>query len=108
MIFIDETWVRISSDRIVRVFRKCSSFSKKKFLEKKKQKLIYVRTNDYLCFGGAIRSDGRKLFFTCPDEMTEKKMRLLEITFQQDNAAVHKSNIIGNFYQENESKFESY
>ena len=34
----------------------------------------------------------------------EEKMHFLDIIFQQDNAPVHKSKIIGNFFQENEWK----
>ena len=64
-------------------------------------------------FWGAIRSDGRKLLVKCPNKLNavdyweilksyKEKMHFLDIFFQQDNAPVHKSKIIGNFFQENE------
>ena len=34
----------------------------------------------------------------------EEKLHFLDIIFQQDNAAVRKSKIIGNFFRENEWK----
>ena len=66
-----------------------------------------------LMFWGAIRSDGRKLLVKCPNKLNaigyleilkiyEEKMHFLDLIFQQDNAHVHKSKIIGNFFQENE------
>ena len=32
-------------------------------------------------------------------KITERKMPFLDIIFQQDNASVHKLNIIGNFFR---------
>ena len=68
-------------------------------------------------FWGAIRSDGRKLLVKCLNKLNtvsyseilknyEEKMHFLDFTFivQQDNAPVHKSKIIGNFFQENKWK----
>ena len=69
-----------------------------------------------LMFWGAIRSDGRKLLVKCPNKLNavgyleilkiyEEKMRFLDLIIQQDNAPVHKSKIIGNFFQENEWRY---
>ena len=66
-------------------------------------------------FWGKIQSDGRKLLVKCPNKLNalgyleilniyEEKMHFLDIIFQQDTALVHKSKIIGNFFQENEWK----
>ena len=65
-----------------------------------------------LMFWGAIRSDGRKLLVKFPNKLNAvvyfeilkiyEKMHFLDLIFQQDNAPVHKSKIIGNFFQENE------
>ena len=65
-----------------------------------------------LMFWGAIRSDGRKLLVKCPNKLNAvgyleilkiyEKRHFLDLIFQQDNALVHKSKIIGNFFQENE------
>ena len=63
----------------------------------------------------ALRSDGRKSLVKCPNKLSavgcleilkiyEEKLHFLDIIFQQDNAAVRKSKIIGNFFQENERK----
>ena len=59
-----------------------------------------------LMFWGAIQSDGRKLLVKCPNELyavsyleiLQRKMHFLDIIFQQDNAPVHKSKIIGNIF----------
>ena len=64
-------------------------------------------------FWGAIQSDGQKLLVKCPNKLNavgyleilkiyEEKMHFLHLIFLQDNAPVHKSKIIGNFFQENE------
>ena len=66
-------------------------------------------------FWGAIQSEGRKLLAKCLDKLNalgyleilkiyEEKMHFLNTIFQQDNAPVHKSKIISNFFQENERK----
>ena len=63
-----------------------------------------------LLFSGAIRSDGRKLLVKCPNKLNavgyfeilkiyKEKIHFLDIIFQQDNAPVLKSWIIGNFFQ---------
>ena len=68
-----------------------------------------------LMFWGAIQSNGRKLLVKCPNKLNavsyleilkiyEEKMHFRDIIFQQDNAPVHKSKIIGNFFQENDWK----
>ena len=106
VIFTDETRVRISSDGIVRVFRKNG-----RFLEKNTKNLSSDRRS--LMFWGAIQSDGRKLLVKCPNKLNavvyleilkiyEERMHFLDLIFQQDNAPVHKSKIIGNFFQQNE------
>ena len=107
-VFTDETRLRISSDGIVRVFRRNGTI----FLEKKNTKNLSSNKRS-LMFWGAIRSDGRKLLVKCPNKLNavgyleilkiyEEKMHFLDLIFQQDNAPVHKSKIIGNFFQENE------
>ena len=107
VVFTDETRVRISSDGIVRVFRRNGT----RFLEKNTKNLSSDKRSPM--FWGAIRSDGRKLLVKCPNKLNvvgyleilkiyEKKMHFLDLIFQQDNAPVHKSKIIGNFFQENE------
>ena len=64
-------------------------------------------------FRGAIQSDGWKLLVKCSNKLNavgyleilkfyEEKMHFLDLIFQQDNAPVQKSKIIGNFFQENE------
>ena len=64
-------------------------------------------------FWGAIQSDGRKLLVKFPKKLNavgyleilkiyEEKTHFLDLIFQQDNALVHKSKIMGNFFQENE------
>ena len=64
-------------------------------------------------FWGAIRSDGRKLLVKCSNKQSavgyweilkiyEEDMHFLDLIFQQDNAPVHKSKIIVNFFQEDE------
>ena len=64
-------------------------------------------------FWGAIRSDGQKWLAKCPSKLNavvcleilkiyEEKMHFLDLIFQQDDAPVHKSKIIGNFFQEND------
>ena len=88
VVFTDETRVRISSDGIVRVFRRNGM----RFLEKNTKNLS--SNNRSLMFWDALRSDGSKLLVMCL-----RKMQFLDIIFQQDNASVHKSNIIGNFFQ---------
>ena len=66
-------------------------------------------------FWGEIRSNGRKLLVKCPNKLYavgyleiltiyEEKNAFPGHIFQQDNAPVHKSKIIGNFIQENEWK----
>ena len=89
------------------VFRRNGTrFIEKKTLKKCSDKRL-------LMFWGAIRSDGRKLLVKCPNKLNavgyleilkiyEEKMHFLDLIFQQDNAPVHKSKIIGNFFQENE------
>ena len=68
-----------------------------------------------LMFWGAIRSDGRKILFKCPNKLStdrylesmkshKKWKKFLDIFFQQDNAPVHKLKTIGNFFQGNECK----
>ena len=82
---------------------------------KKKQNLTSDKWS--LMFWVAIRSDGRKLLFNCPNKLNtvsyleilknyEEKMHFLDFIFmvQQDNAPVHKSKIIANFFQENKWK----
>ena len=62
-----------------------------------------------------MQYNGRKLLFKCPNKLNvvghleflknyEEKMHLLNIIFQQANAHVHKSKIIGNLFQQNEWK----
>ena len=65
-------------------------------------------------FWGAIRSDERKFLVKCPNKLNAvgyleilknyEQKNFLDIIFQQDNAPVHKSKIIGNFFRENEWK----
>ena len=61
--FTDETRVRISSDGIVRVFRRNGT----RFLEKNTKNLSSGKRS--LMFWGAIRSDGRKLLVKCPNKL---------------------------------------
>ena len=63
MVFADETRVRISSDGIVRVFRRNGT----RFLEKNTKNLSSDKP--LLMFWGAIRSDGRKLRVKCPNKL---------------------------------------
>ena len=106
VVFTDETRLRISSDGIVRVFRRNGT----RFLEKITKNLSSDKRSP-LMFWGAIRSDERKLLVKCPNELNavgyreilkiyEEKIYFLDIIFQQDNAPVHKSKIIGNFFLE--------
>ena len=107
VVFTDERRVRISSDGIYRDFRRNGT----RFLEKENTNLSSDKRS--LMFWGAIQSDGRKWLVTCPNKLNavgyleilkiyEEKMHFLDLIFQQDNAPVHKSKIIGNFFQENE------
>ena len=108
VVFTNETTVRISSDGIFRVFRRNGT----RFLEKKNTKNSSSDKRS-LMFWGAIQSDVRKLLVKCPNKQNavgyleilkiyEEKMHLVDLIFQQDNAPVHKSISIGNFFQENE------
>ena len=103
--------MRLSSGRILRGFRRNGT----RFLERKKNTKNLTSDKRSLMFWGAIRSDGRKLLVKCPKKLNavgyleifkiyEEKMHFLDIIFQQDNALVHKSKIIGIFFQENEWK----
>ena len=107
VVFTDETRVRISSGGILRVFRRNGT----RFLEKNRKNLSSDKRS--LMFWDAMRSDGRKLLVKCPNKLNavgyleilkiyEEKMHFLDLIFQQDNPPVHKSKIIGNFFQENE------
>ena len=98
VVFTDETRVRISSDGIVRIFRRNGT----RFLEKNSKNLSSDKRS--LMFWDAIRSDERKLLVKCPNKLNavgcleilkiyEEKMYFLDLIFQQDNAPVHKSKI---------------
>ena len=84
VVFTDETRVRISSDGNVRVFRRNGT----RFLENTKNLSSDKRS---LMFWGAIRSDGRKLLFKCPNKLNavgyleilkiyEEKMHFLDLS----------------------------
>ena len=86
VVFTDETRVRISSDGIVRVFRRNGT----RFLEKSTKNLSSDKRS--LMFWGAIRSDGLKLLVKCPNKLNavgymeilkiyEEKMHFLDLIF---------------------------
>ena len=96
-----------SGDGIVRIFRR----NETRFLEKNTKNLSSDQQSPM--FWGAIRSNGRKLLVKFPNKpnavgymeilkIYEEQMHFLDLIFQQDNAPVHKSKIIGNFFQQNE------
>ena len=73
-----------------------------RFLEKSSKNLSSDKRS--VMFWGAIRSDGRKLLFKCPNKLNavgylqilkiyQEKLHFLDLIFQQDNAPVHKSKI---------------
>ena len=73
------------------------------FLKNNKNLSSVIRS---LMFWSAIQSDGRKLYVKCPNKLNtvgyleilkinKEKMHFLEIIFQQNNARVQKSKIIG-------------
>ena len=107
VVFTNETRMRISSDGIVIVFRRNGT----RFLEKNTKNLSSNKRS--LMFWGAIRLNGQKWLVKCPNKLNavsfleilkiyEEKTHFLDLIFQQDNAPVHKSKIIGNFFQEKE------
>ena len=89
------------SEGIVWVFEEMAQ----DFLKKKHKKFEFDKRS--FMFWGAIRSDGQKLLVKCPHKLNAvsyleilniyEKMHFLDIIFQQDNAPVHKSKIIGIF-----------
>ena len=107
VVFSDETRVKLTSDGIVRVFRK-----KHSLCAKKRQNATTDRRS--LMFWGAIlRSNGRKMLVKCPNTLTSssyldilkdynEKLHFPGSVFQQDNAPTHKASIIKNFFRENE------
>ena len=107
-VFTNETKMRISIDGIVSVFlKKWNEIS-----WKKNTKNLSSDKRSIMCWD-VIQSDGQKLLFKCPNKLnalgyleflknSEEKMHFLDIVFLQDNAPVHKSKIIGKFFQGNE------
>ncbi len=103
VVFTDETRMKLTSDGIVRVFRRNGT----RFGEKNTR---FVTTNrKSLMFWGAIRYDGVKCLVLCPDRMNsrdylkiledyDEKMHYSGCVFQQDNAPIHKAAIIKEFF----------
>ena len=107
VVFTDETRVKLTSDGIVRVFRKKNT----RYAQKNVKKVTTDRRS--LMFWGAIRSDGREMLVKCPNTLTSssyldilkdynEKLHFPGLVFQQDNAPTHKASIIKNFFSENE------
>ena len=82
------------------------------FFEETERDFLKQKHKRSLMFWGAIRSDCRKLLVKCPNKLNavgyveilkndKENMHFLDIILQQDDAPVHKSKIIGNFFQEN-------
>ena len=102
VVFSDETRVRLNSDGVVRVFRKTG----RRFCPKNIQG---IRTDKRsMMFWGAIRSDGRKMLIKCPATLNsygyleilkqyDRHLNIPDLVFQQDNAPVHKSEVVRNF-----------
>ena len=94
MVFTDETRVKLTSDGIVRVFRRKYT--------RYHEKIVRNASTDRrsMMYWGAIRSDGRKMLVKCPNTLNSisyldilnrynEKMHFPGLVFQQDNAPVH-------------------
>ena len=94
VVFTDETRVRISSDGIVRVFRRNGTrFFENNITYFLKTTSLMSSDERSLMFWGAIQSDGRKLHVKCPNKLSavgyleilnfyEEKMHFLDNIFQ--------------------------
>ena len=94
--------MRLNSDGVVRVFRKTG----RRFCPKNTQG---IRTDKRsMMFWGAIRSDGRKMLIKCPATLNsygyleilkqyDRHLNIPDLVFQQDNAPVHKSEVVRKF-----------
>ena len=107
VVFTDETRVKLTSDGIVRVFRRKIT----RYHENNVRNASTVRRS--ITYWGAIRSDGRKMLVKCPNTLNSisyldilnrynEKMHFPGLVFQQDNAPVHTALTIENFFLENE------
>ena len=105
VVFTDETRIQLSSDGAVRVFRK----KNEKFLPKNTRNMVSDKRS--LMFWGAVRFDGRKMLVKCPNRMKstdyleilqkfDEKLNIPGLIFQQDNAPIHKSQIVGQFFEQ--------
>ena len=110
VVYNNETWLRISSDGIARVFWKNGT----KFIEKKTQKFEFGQTITDVLGCNTIRwteiafKEYKKLKAVGYLEILknhEEKLHFLDVIIQQGNAPVHKSKINGDFYQKNEWRF---
>ena len=102
VVFTYETRVRLNSDGVVRVFRKTG----RRFCPKNTQGLSTDKKS--MMFWGAIRSDGRKMILKCPatfnsygylaiSKQYDRHLIITDLGFQQDNAPVHKTEVVRNF-----------
>ena len=106
-VFTDETRVKLTSDRIVRVFRRKNT----RYHEKNVRNASTDRRS--IMYWGANPSDGRIMLVKCPNRLNSisyfeilnrdnEKMHYPGLVFQQDNAPVHTASTIKNFFLENE------
>ena len=104
VVFTDQTRVKLTSDGIVRVFRRKST---------RYNENVTNASTDRRCimYWGAIRSDGQKILVKCPNTLNSyldflnrynEKMHFPGLVFQQNNAPVHTASTIKNFSLENE------
>ena len=100
----DETRVRLKSDGVVRVFRKTG----RRFCPKNTQGLSTYKLSMMFWEGGAIRSNGSKMLIISPATLIsygslenlkqyDRHLNLPDLVFQQNNAPVHKSEVVRNF-----------
>ena len=104
VVFTDETRVKLTSDGIVRVFRRKNT----RYHENVRNASTDRRS---IMYWGAIRSDGRKTLVKCLNTMNtyldilnryNEKMHIPGLVFQQDKAPVHTASTMKNFSFENE------
>ena len=104
VVFSDETRVLLNSDGVVRVFRRAG----RRFCPKNTQGIRTNKISMMFFGGGGIRSDERKMLIKCPGTLNsygyleiskqyDRHLNIPDLVFQQDNAPVHKSEVVRNF-----------
>ena len=107
VVFTDEPRVKLTSDGIVRVFRRKNT----RYHEKNVRNASTDRRS--IMYWDAIRSDRRKMLVKCPNTLNSnsyldildrynEKMQFPGLVFQQDNAPVHTALTMKNVFLENE------